>query len=643
VDFGIGSQQALLLKAAMGADKAEAAAALEAWWACITDFDQVRGTDSNLFPQLYWNVGSRIRDAALRGRLKGAARHHWVRNQYLVASGGRLLDVLNRAEVPVLLLKGAAIASSMDDDLGLRTMSDCDMLVPKSRALEVIGLLADAQLLEPGKAGRGDLDVVHGITLALRDSRHAAFDLHWRPLRAVGADELAQEMFAAARPVAFAGRPCLVPCPEHLVFHAIVHGLEWSPFPRYDWLVDLIKIQRRTESTFDWRRLTEVALRYRFGFAVGAALAAARDKAGLAIPGDALRILHRPLALLERLEFRARLSRTSTRSVGDEVLLALQAIRRQDRQSLKGPAWGAVPALAASMLGAGSAGRSFIHNDRRERITYLHGWSAPEAGGRWTEGKLVSCALYAQDGTRPASLTLRGHPFAHQATAPHVVDVFAGWRRLGTLRWRRSGAGPVAQEIGLPAAIWRRDTAVLRFHVHRPRSPIETGYNGDTRALGVFVTHLSVDPVLRDVAGKPLDLTRDGADLDVLWHGWSFPEAPGCWTEGKSAVLRWRAARDIAQGAILTLDITGVAPGEDPLRGQVLVDGRFMQAFRCPPAAHGLALSVPLHDPVPANRAIELRLKIDNPRRPVKVNRSDKRRLGLLVSRVSIRSARAQS
>jgi hypothetical protein len=641
VDFGIGSQQALLLKAAMGADKAESAAALEAWWAGIADFDQVRGTDSNLFPQIYWNVGSRIPDVALRARLKGAARHHWVRNQYLVASGGRLLDVLNRAEVPVLLLKGAAIASSMDDDLGLRTMSDCDMLVPKSRALEVIGLLADAQLLEPGNADDRDLDLVHGITLALRDSRHAAFDLHWRPLRAIGADELAQEMFAAARPVAFAGRPCRVPCPEHLAFHAIVHGLEWSPFPRYDWLVDLIKILRRSASAFDWRRLTEVALRYRFGFAAGAALAAARDKAGLAIPADVLRILRRPLALLERLELRARLSRTSTRSVGDELLLALQAIRRQDPRSLKKSALRAAPVLAAATLGAGSAGRSFIHNDRRERITCLHGWSAPEAGGRWTEGKLVSCALYAPDGTRPASLTLRGRPFAHQATAPHVVDVFAGWRRLGTLRWRRSGGGPVAQEIGLPAAIWRRDTAVLRFHVRRPRSPIETGYNGDTRALGVFVTHLSVDPVLRDVAGKPLDLARDGTDFDVLWHGWSFPEARGCWTEGTAAVLRWRAARAIARGAILTLDIADVAPGKDPLRGHILVGGRFMQAFSYPPGAHGLALCVPLHDPVPANGEIEIRLQIDNPRRPV--NRSDARRLGLLVSRVSIRTAPAQS
>jgi hypothetical protein len=634
----IGSQQRLLLKAAMCPDKAEAAAALDQWWANIANFDQVRGTDSNLFPQIYWNVGSRTRDATLHARLKGAARHHWARNQYLVASGGQLLDILNRAEVPVLLLKGAAIASSMDDDLGLRTMSDCDMLVPKDRALEVIELLARSDLLEPGRAGQRDIDVVHGITLALRNSRHAAFDIHWRPLRAVGAEELSYEMFASARPVAFAGRPCLVPCPEHLVFHAIVHGLEWSPFPRYDWLVDVMKILRRTASAFDWRKLADAALRYRFGFAVGTALKDARDNAGLEIPAAALRRLHRPLAILERLERRVRLSKTSSRSIADELLLALQNGRRQSRAALQRPALAVVPTLAASMLGPLSASRSFIHNDRRERITHLHGWSAPESAGRWTEGKLASCALYAPDGIRPTRLTVRGRPFAHRATGPHIVDVFAGWRRLGTMRWQKSGIGPIAQEIRLPSTIWRKHTAVVRFKIRSPLSPIETGFNGDTRALGVFVSHISVDPVLRDIAAKPLDLSSAGSDLDVLWHGWSHPEPSGCWTYGKRAVLRWRAARDIMRASSLQIEIGGVAPGASDIRGRLLINGQCVRSFCYPPSGQAVALSVPLPAHHPAGQEMEVKFKIENPRSPMKVNRADTRRLGLWVRRVSLKS-----
>src|SRR6185312_17538767 len=204
--------------------KAEAAAALGEWWKDIVDFDDVRGTDSHLFPQIYWHLGSRIQNATLLARLKGAARHHWIKNQYLIASAGQLLDLLKHAGVPVLLLKGSAIATTMDDDPGLRAMSDCDMLVPKDRALEVTDILLSSGLLEQGKVGDRDLDVIHGLTLGLRGKRHATFDIHWRPLRVVGADNLAAEMFKVARPVDFAGRQCLAPCPEHLLFHAIVHG-----------------------------------------------------------------------------------------------------------------------------------------------------------------------------------------------------------------------------------------------------------------------------------------------------------------------------------------------------------------------------------------------------------------------------------
>lgn len=642
MNFGIGSQQVLLLKAALCQDKAVAAEALDQWWAGIADFDQVRGTDSNLFPQVYWNLGARIGDQTLHARLKGAARHHWVRNQYLIANGGQLLDLLNGAAVPVLLLKGAAIASTMDDDLGLRTMSDCDVLVPRSRARDVIDLLARSDLLEPGRIEERDLDVVHGVTLALRKSRHATFDLHWRPLRLVGAEELSEEMFASAKPAAFAGRPCLAPCPEHLVFHAIVHGLDWSPYPRYDWLIDVIKVLRRTAGAFDWDKLADCALRYRFGYLVRAALIEARDKAGVDVPDAFLRRLRRPLAVLERLEARIRLSPTAARSIAGELLLALQGIRRQSRRDLQGPLSGAVSTLAQSMLGSFSGNRAFILNDCAEPITHLQGWAAPEQGGRWTEGKLVSCALYAPNGARPTSLTLRGTPFAHGATRPQVVEVSAGWRKLGTMHWRKSGAGPFAQEIRLPRAIWRNDTAVLRFRIRNPVAPISTGYNGDTRALGIFVKHLSVDPVQRDVATGPLDLSSGGADHDVLWHGWSAPEPSGCWTDGKAAVLRWRAGRALAQGSMMHVDIARVAPGAADIHTRLVVNDRWSAAFSCSPAKEDLTLAIRLPEPIPALADMTVRLEIENPRRRGEVSAAEGRRLGLCVRRLSIDGADSQ-
>ena len=279
------------------------------------------------------------------------------------------------------------------------------------------------------------------------------------PSAAVGVVELAEEMFASARPTAFAGRPCLAPCPEHLVFHAIAHGFDWSPYPRYDWLIDVIKVLRRTAGSFDWDKLAASALRYRFGYMVGAALQEGREKAGIDVPDVVLRRLRRPLAVLERLEARTRLSSTSARSIPGEFLLALQGIRRQSQRDLQRPLLGAISALAQSMLGSFSGSRAFILNDREEPITHLQGWSAPEPGGRWTDGKLVSCALNAPDGTRPTSLTLRGNPL-HTAPPRHTLSrcppAGAGWGPCGgeSPAWapmrRRSGCRPRSGERARP-------------------------------------------------------------------------------------------------------------------------------------------------------------------------------------------------
>jgi hypothetical protein len=204
------------------------------------------------------------------------------------------------------------------------------------------------------------------------------------------------------------------------------------------------------------------------------------------------------------------------------------------------------------------------------------------------------------------------------------------------MRWRKSGVGPYAQEIRLPATIWRKGTAVLRFRIRKPASPIETGFNGDTRALGIFVQHMSVDPAPRDIAQAPLDLSSSGSDHDVLWHGWSHPESFGSWTDGKVAVLRWRAARDIAQESVLRIDVAHAAPGAGDIHLRLVVNDRWIGAFSCTPSKEDLTLAICLPEHVPAGTEMSVRFEIANPRQPREVNVADERRLGLSVRQVAI-------
>jgi hypothetical protein len=644
VDFGIGPSQRLLLTAALSSDRAAALSALETWWGKFVDFDQVRGTDSTLFPQIYWNIGTDIRDARLAARLKGTARHRWIRNQYLMTTCAQLLELLRSAEIPALLLKGAAIATRVDVDPGLRSIGDCDVLVPRARAIEAATILASSKLTEREALGERDLDIVHGLTILGRETRAPLLDLHWQPLRDVGSVGLADEMFARSVGVDFFGQACLAPSFEHMLLHAIVHGTDWSPDPRYDWLVDSIKILRRAGDGFDWERITDLARRYHYDSLVGMALAEV-DKAGQPVPPSVLKRLSARFAPWQRRELKVRRSRPSSRSAADELLLSVQRIRRSSAEALGRPALGAVPTVLKSLFGAPSGSRSFIANDRSERVTLLHGWSAPEPTGRWTEGRFVSLAIHAPGNTRPAALKLRAYPLRSETTGRQRVNAFVGLRRLGRFAWSKAGPDPYAQTVYLPRRAWRGDTIVVRFHVKNLVSPVDIHLSGDPRALGIFVEEISVDPPLCDLANVPLDLSSHGAAHDALWHGWLAPGPNGCRTLGKFALLRWRNNEPPAAGSALMIEIGSPAPGQNELAGRFLINGRRIDRILYSSAADsGALVGLPIPPGIPAGEEMELCADLRfRGSRVFAVRKAERPRLALTIRRVWIDSTAAGS
>ena len=519
VDFKIRASQRLLLKAAFSQNKQEGAAALSQWWGRVGDFHEVQGTDASIFPEIYGNLGAYISDPKLAARMRGVARHHWLKNKYLIRFCAELLNHLADAGIPVLLLKGVAIATAIDRDPGLRAMNDCDVLVPRSLAIRAVRILESTGLIEKAFVDARDLDIIHGVTLFHSGTGLGHLDVHWRPLRPIGSEEFGKEMFDAARPVSFDDRECLAPCPEHLLFQSIVHGVEWSPAPNYGWLVDVTKILRRVGTDFDWERLIDVARRYHYLFLIRSALREARTHCGVTIPRWADRRLSAWFAPLERREIRASLSRPTTRSTADELLLGLQKTRRGAVENLGRPPWRAGAQLLGRLLGPSFAGgvAGSIGMDP-DQVTLLYGWSAPEPTGRWTEGRLASFAIRASEPQPATALKLRGFPLGGKGVRPHVVEVFAGFRRLGAIVWPPFGTFPYAQTIPLPSRIWKNGVAVLRLDMPTRMSPVEMGISYDARAGNLRRGDLTQPTGTRSdgaIAGP--DQRRRRPRRDVAW------------------------------------------------------------------------------------------------------------------------------
>ncbi len=81
---------------------------------------------------------------AFRSNLEAAARLNAARNALLVRGLEQILGQFTRAAVPVIPLKGVALAESLHADVGLRVCSDLDILVPRRAVAQAFELLLAA-------------------------------------------------------------------------------------------------------------------------------------------------------------------------------------------------------------------------------------------------------------------------------------------------------------------------------------------------------------------------------------------------------------------------------------------------------------------------------------------------------------------
>jgi hypothetical protein len=182
-----------------------------------------------------------------------------IRSAALLTALAELLGRLNRAGVPVLLLKGAALAGRLYGDPALRPMRDLDLLVHEAdagRALEVLAACGYA-------AAHGEARP--GVTVAWENELllskpgviGIAVELHWRPFDAPFYQQRlrADWFWATAAPITVGGACALTLGPEaqllylagHLMLHHRGQGLRW-------WL-DLAELLRRERDALDWRGL----------------------------------------------------------------------------------------------------------------------------------------------------------------------------------------------------------------------------------------------------------------------------------------------------------------------------------------------------------------------------------------------------
>jgi Uncharacterised nucleotidyltransferase len=227
-------------------------------------------------------------------------RETWARNQLLASGAAGAIAALQAAGLPVLLLKGTALAFREYASPGLRPMRDVDLLVPNEGARTARLALERAGWRPSERHVEGFLDSIHA--LAFRGPQGVEVDLHWHALLERPAARLDRLLFEGASWIALPDFQALVPAPEAHLLLVAVHSQRWSASPHVIGVADLVVLLGRSSSP----RQVEMAAAARI-MGLQPALSRALAAAEAACPGAVPECLRRELqrdkpALPDRLE-----------------------------------------------------------------------------------------------------------------------------------------------------------------------------------------------------------------------------------------------------------------------------------------------------------------------------------------------------
>ncbi|MEX1114062.1 MAG: nucleotidyltransferase family protein [Akkermansiaceae bacterium] len=304
-------EQEFLLEACLEPDD-RAAAALRAWMESV-DIQQIDGGSYRLLPLLASRHSTVEAKPKVRALAKGTYRRTWYHNQLLLAEGGKVASLLGAAGIPVMIIKGAALALEYYRDPGARPMDDIDLAVPlefAGQAVELMvaqgwaasvtplkGTMSPGRIKGPGwSPGPRAIEAFDGRYFHVRHShgfrnpKGLGIDLHWHVFQEDCDPDSDADTWAGARPASGGPFPFLVPpAHEHLLL-ILAHAARWNPIPSIRWVADAATLIK-TSPRLEWENFLAAAVRRRRTCAAAELLSYLASRFHAEVPADIIELL----------------------------------------------------------------------------------------------------------------------------------------------------------------------------------------------------------------------------------------------------------------------------------------------------------------------------------------------------------------
>jgi len=198
-------------------------AASQAWRDLCSEisFMELSYRSIRLFPSIYKNLIHSTPEEL--GRLRGAYRRNWVKNQLAWFSYAPLLNTMTEERINYVMGKGFAVAAFLGD-LGIRQMGDLDLYIHKSDRIRVHKLFSDYGFSDKFSSSchhdSSDRVILHAGSY-LNQNGHE-IDVHFVDS---GSDYLHRRLISDGQDfLAFGKHRCRIPRVELMLIKSLRHG-----------------------------------------------------------------------------------------------------------------------------------------------------------------------------------------------------------------------------------------------------------------------------------------------------------------------------------------------------------------------------------------------------------------------------------
>lgn len=225
--------------------------------------------------------------ATVRERLRRHLATSTARYLVLTRELDRLLEAFAAAGLPMIPLKGPALAEMLYPHPALRPCSDLDLLIRPEAILSADGLLQRLGYQRTADDHSWSFDIAYDRATLYEGPGGVHVDLHWSLVsdpRYAWNEAEAHTVWERAMPMPRGGGEARGLCPEDLLLHLAVHLAVHHGLAGLLWYWDLALILGRWADRLDWETVVARAGRWRVRTALYFALLGCETSFGVSAP-----------------------------------------------------------------------------------------------------------------------------------------------------------------------------------------------------------------------------------------------------------------------------------------------------------------------------------------------------------------------